>query len=242
MIVERILEAVVIVAAIGAALRLVGLREREGSSLWAQVRERPFPVTAAVVTALLLAGAVVELLRPSAPTELARNTSPGDWWHLFTAPFLQGGLAPTVFNIVTAAVVLALAGWFWGQLVAAGVWLLAAWAPVGAVAGLVGYHVSADDVAAYSFGSSGATYFTAGTLCTALLLTGTGRGRLLGLVAPAVGVVMWLATNDGHGVLLVEGALLGLVLGLALGPVLGPFLGTAGRVRTVRDDGKDATR
>ncbi len=201
MIVERILEAAVVIVAIGTALRLVGLREREGVSLWAQVRERPVPVTALVVTALLVVGGL-----------LGNPGTPDDWWHAFTAPFFQGDVLSTLFNIATAAIVLALAGWFWGQLVAAGVWLLAAWAPVGAAAGLVGYHVSAQNVTAYSFGSSGATFFTVGTLCTALLVAGAGRERLLGLVAPAIGMVMWLATNDGHGVMVVEGAVLGLVL------------------------------
>jgi hypothetical protein len=49
---------------------------------------------------------------------------------------------------------------------------------------------------AYSAGSSGATYFTAATLCAAL--------------------VMWITTNDGHGVLFIEGFVLGLLLRAAL--------------------------
>ena len=75
-----------------------------------------------------------------------------------------------------------------------------------------GLQVSAANTAAYSAGSSGATYFTAATLCAALLWTATGRTRLLGLVAPAIAAVMWIVTNDGHGVLFVEGFALGLLL------------------------------
>jgi hypothetical protein len=80
------------------------------------------------------------------------------------------------------------------------------------VAKLAGYHVSAANASAYSAGSSGATYFTAATLCAALLCCGAGRARLAGLAGPVIALVMWFATNDGHGVLFVEGFVFGLLL------------------------------
>lgn len=72
------------------------------------------------------------------------------------------------------------------------------------------------DTTAYSAGSSGATYFTAATLCAAMLWGGTGRLRLLGLVGPALALIMWVATNDGHGVVFTEGFVLGLLVWPAL--------------------------
>jgi hypothetical protein len=105
-----------------------------------------------------------------------------------------------VFNIVSAAIVLALTEWCWGRLITAGLWLLGAWAPIGKAAGLLGYHVSAHNVTAYTAGSSGATYFTAGTLCAAVLLKGAGRQRLLGLVGPLIAFVMWIGVNARSGI------------------------------------------
>jgi hypothetical protein len=125
---------------------------------------------------------------------------------------MQEGVIGALFNVISAAIVLAMAEWQWGRLTAAAIWLIGAWAPVGDVAQLAGYKVSAANVAAYSAGSSGATYFTAATLCAALLWTAAGRTRLLGLAAPAIAAVMWIVTNDGHGVLFIEGFVLGLLL------------------------------
>lgn len=119
-------------------------------------------------------------------------------------------------RLPVAAIIVALAEWQWGRLIAAVIWLTAAWAPIGHLAGLAGYHVSAANATAYTAGSSGATYFTAGTLCTALVCSAAGRVRLLGLVAPTIALVMWIATNDGHGVLFTEGFVLGALLWAAL--------------------------
>ena len=213
-IIERALEAVLFLAAAQAGLRLF---EKPGEPVLALARRlirRRRPVTAIVITALLAAGGLLQALWPGALDAL-RQEPHGAWWRTFTAPFVQtgGGLAGALFNIVSAAVVLALAEWQWGRLAAAAVWLAGAWAPVGDVARLAGYHVSAASASAYSAGSSGATYFTAATLCAALLCGGgAGRARLLGLAGPAIALVMWIATNDGHGVLFVEGFAGGLLL------------------------------
>ncbi len=228
-IIERVLEAVLFVVAAQSGLRLF---EQPGQQPGKQPGQQPgkqpgepplalarrlirrrMPVTAIVITTLLAAGGVLQAIWPGALDAL-RQEPHGAWWRPFTAPFVQtgGGLAGALFNIVTAAIIVALAEWQWGRLLAAAIWLTGAWAPVGDVARLAGYHVSAADAFAYSAGSSGATYFTAATLCAALLCCGTSRARLAGLAGPAIALVMWFATNDGHGVLFIEGFVLGLLL------------------------------
>jgi membrane associated rhomboid family serine protease len=175
------------------------------------LRGHRVPVTAIGITAALCLGSLLEVFWSGALDAL-RNDSSGQWWRVFTAPFVQDGIAGAAFNIIGAAIIVALAEWYWGRLITAGTWLLGAWAPVGKVAGLLDYHVSAHNAAAYTAGSSGATYFTAGTRCAALLLSGVGRERLLGLVGPAIALFMWVSLNDGHGVLFVEGFTLGLAM------------------------------
>ena len=88
----------------------------------------------------------------------------------------------------------------------------ARWGLCAALGRVVGYHVSAVDVAAYRAGSSGATYLAAATLSAALVIRGTGRRRLLGLAGPAIAATLWVTANDGHGVVFVEGFAVGLVL------------------------------
>jgi hypothetical protein len=75
-----------------------------------------------VITALLAAGGVLQAIWPGALAAL-RQEPHGAWGRTFTAPFVQtgGGLAGTLFNIVTAAIIVALAEWQWGRLVAAAI-------------------------------------------------------------------------------------------------------------------------
>jgi hypothetical protein len=228
-IIERVLEAILFVVAAQSGLRLFEADGEAPVALARRLIRRRLPVTAIVITALLAAGGLLQAAWPGALDAL-RQQPHGAWWRTFTAPFVQtgGGLAGALFNIATAAIILALAEWQWGRLAAAAVWLTGAWAPVGDIAKLAGYHVSASNASAYSAGSSGATYFTAATLCAALLCSGpllsaatppfrgVGRAHLLGLVGPAIALVMWIATNDGHGVLFTEGFVLGLLLRVAL--------------------------
>jgi hypothetical protein len=253
-VVERVLEALLFVVAAQAGRRLFGASDEPVPALARRLIRRRLPVTAIVITALLAAGALLQLAWPGALDAL-RQQPHGAWWRTFTAPFVQtgGGLAGALFNIATAAIILAMAEWQWGRLAAAAVWLTGAWAPVGDVAKLAGYHVSAANAAAYSAGSSGATYFTAATLSAALLCTGAlqygalqhgalqygglryggllgrgaqlsdgaplpdaGRALLLAVAGPAIALVMWITTDDGHGVLFIEGFVLGLLLRAAL--------------------------
>lgn len=218
MIVERILQAVLMLVALRTGVRLVARRTpaRRTDGLEGELRTLPgqrFPLTAAVVTGLLVAGVVLEACWPDALDALRRDPSSHQWWRLLTSPFVQDGdIAGTVFNLASAALVLALAEWHWGRLLAAVTWLVGAWAPLGDLAGMVGYRVSAGDAVAYTAGSSGATYFTAATLCAALALTGSGGERLLGLAAPALGVALWLVAGDGHGVMFSQGVVFGALL------------------------------
>jgi hypothetical protein len=229
-IVERILEAVVLFAALRAGLALVELPwgDGQGRALRAELRRRPLPVVAITLMLALTAGLVVSLASPAALRAL--SDPPGAaGWRLFTAPFVQdGGVLGGLWNVITAFAVLTLAEWAWGPVTAALIWLAGAWAPLGDLAALAGYHVSQSDVSAYSAGSSGATYFTAATLCAALLVLRSGRARWANLAVPALGLVMWLATNDGHGVLMVEGFLAGLLLA-----GLWSLLGHCGAVNTI---------
>jgi hypothetical protein len=211
MIIDRILEGVLFAIAFRTGLRLLSQPGETPPALARRLGRRRLPVVAIVITAVLAAGCVLELAWPGALDALRQQPS-GAWWQTFTAPFVQEGIAGALFNVISAAIVLAMAEWQWGRLAATAIWLTGAWGPMGDLAQLAGYHVSAADVTAYSAGSSGATYFTAATLCAALLGSAAGRARLLGLVAPAIAAGMWIVTNDGHGVLFVEGFALGLLL------------------------------
>lgn len=253
-IVERVMETVVLIAALRCGIALLGLPwgDGRGRELRADLRRRPLPVTAISLTVLLAAGLIVSLASPGALHALSQPPSGSGGWRWFTAPFAQdGGVFGGLWNVITAFAVLALAEWSWGPVAAAVIWLVGAWAPLGDVAALVGYHVSQSDVSAYSAGSSGATYFTAATLCGALLALRSGRTRWAGLAASAIGLVMWLATNDGHGVVVVEGFVAGLLLAglwagrfrgrLSAGAERGPLAGAqADGIRTQQQAGVSA--
>ena len=218
MFVDRIFEAVLLVMAAKVGLALVSRRAAASEvSVVGLLRSHRPPVAAIAVTAALVVGALLQVCWPGALDALRTSPASGQWWRVLTAPFVQdSGIVGALFNIVTAAIVVALAEWQWGRLLASGLWLVGAWAPVGAVASLVGYHVAAQNVVAYSAGSSGATYFTAGTLCAAAILGLGGRERLAGLAGLGVALLMWLWLDDGHGVVLTVGVALGLLLWCAV--------------------------
>ena len=207
---ERMLEGALIVIAVRAGAELCGFGEPSP-------RARRRPVVAAMFGVVLIAGFVVGLAVPGAVGALADAPGVGGWWRPFTAPFVQdSGIVGGAFNVVTATIVIALLEWTWGRALAAGAWLAGAWGLCAALGRVVGYHVSAGDVASYRAGSSGATYFAAATLSAALVVRGTGRRRLLGLVGPAIAAALWVTANDGHGLVFVEGFAVGLVLSVAL--------------------------
>ena len=65
-------------------------------------------------------------------------------------------------------------------------------------------------------GSSGATYFLAATLAAALLLRSrVSKERLLAAGVPVLGLALWFAQDNGHGLVTAYGFVLGaLVWGL----------------------------
>lgn len=212
--IDQIFEAVLVVITINTGVRVLNLGRKpsQGEQTLFVLAQRRLPLAAMAIVAALVAGSVLEASWPGALDALRRSSSSHQWWRVFTAPFVQESVLGAVFNIVTAAIVLALAEWTWGWVGAVALWLLGAWAPLGDLATLTGYHVSTAHQTAYSAGSSGATYFVAATLCAALLIRGRGRERLLALIGPAIAVFMWFLRNDGHGVLFTEGFVLALVL------------------------------
>lgn len=220
MIIERTIEAVLILLAIRAGVRLLARERadtREELDLEKELRglasAKRLPIAALVLLVLLTIGALAEVIWPGTLNVLRNDPSNSDWWRPLTAPFVQDdGVIGAIFNLVTAAAVMALGEWYGGGLLALGIWAIGAWAPMGAVAALAGYRVAAANTDAYTAGSSGATYFTAATLCAALICAGTGRDRLIGLVGPVIGVISWLALGDGHGLLFTAGVIVGVVL------------------------------
>ena len=179
MIIERVLEAVLFVVAAKTAIALFSAPDEPALVLGRRLSRRRLPVAAIVITTALIAGCLLEVAWPGALSAL--RTGPASaWWQVFTAPFVQdGGVAGALFNIVSAAIIVALAEWQWGRLIAAVIWLTAAWAPIGHLAGLAGYHVSAANATAYTAGSSGATYFTAGSPRQRMARPGPAAARRL---------------------------------------------------------------
>jgi hypothetical protein len=118
-VVERVLEALLFVVAAQAGRRLFGPADEPVPALARRLIRRRLPVTAIVITALLAAGALLQLAWPGALDAL-RQQPHGAWWRTFTAPFVQtgGALAGALFNIATAAIILAMAEWQWGRLAA----------------------------------------------------------------------------------------------------------------------------
>ncbi|MFD9535826.1 hypothetical protein [Streptomyces sp. NPDC060010] len=139
--------------------------------------------------------------------------------------FMQnGGLFGGAWNIATLAVVAAMADWFWGAPITLGLFLAGILLPehIDTLFG-AGDHHSTDP---RNFaGSSGATYFLGATPVAALLFrvlrelptarTGLDKAQrtevLFAAGVPALGLVMWFAQANGHGLVSVYGFVLGAV-------------------------------
>lgn len=174
---------------------------------------RRLPWAAAALTAVALAGVATQLLWSGAMDALDGDPSRSGWWRVVTSVFMQnGGVAGAAWNIATLAVMAALAEWFWGSPVMLGLFAAGIFLPqhIDSLVG-AGGHTSSD---ARNFaGSSGATYFLAATLAAALLLrSGVAKERLLALAAPALGLILWFAQSNGHGLVTVYGFVLGAVV------------------------------
>ncbi|WP_406440555.1 hypothetical protein OHB14_16730 [Streptomyces sp. NBC_01613] len=173
------------------------------------LRGRPVPWAAVALTAVAIGAVVLQHSWSGAMDALDSDPRRSGWWRVVTSVFMQnGGFFGALWNIVTLAAIAALAQWFWrGPLMlvlfAAGILLPER------IDALFGETDRSTDPRNFA-GSSGATYFLAATLAAALLLTTTDtRQRLLALSVPAAGLAMWLAQENGHGLVTVYGFALG---------------------------------
>ncbi|MFJ9060688.1 hypothetical protein [Streptomyces sp. NPDC102409] len=197
------------------------------------LRGRRIPWAAVTLTGLALAGVVLQVCWSGAMDALDADPALSGWWRALTSVFIQnGGLFGGAWNITTLAVVAALADWFWGAPITLGLFLAGILLPehIDPFFG-AGSHHSTDP---RNFaGSSGATYLLGATLAAALLLRvlcelPTARTRLnkaqrtealFAAGVPALGLVMWFAQANGHGLVSVYGFVLGAAVCLVARPV-----------------------
>ncbi|WP_328535295.1 hypothetical protein [Streptomyces sp. NBC_00344] len=195
------------------------------------VGRRRIPWAAVALTAVALAAVVTQLCWPGAMGALDNDPNKSGWWRVVTSVFMQnGGFLGAAWNIATLAVIAALAQWFWGAplmvgLFAAGIFLPQHIDPLFGASGGV-----STDPRNFA-GSSGATYFLAATLAAALLLrpgapTETRKQRLLALAVPVLGLTLWFAQSNGHGLVAFYGFALGALVRFLARPVLRPGLNT----------------
>ncbi|MFJ9343076.1 hypothetical protein ACIRP0_27865 [Streptomyces sp. NPDC101733] len=198
---------------------LMVLMFKGGSALLGEggARGRRVPWAAVVLTGIALVGVAVQIGWSGAMDAFDADPAKSGRWREFTSVFMQnGGLFGGAWNIATLAVIAALATWWWGTPLTLGLFLAGIVLPehVDALLGAGGPHST--DPRNFA-GSSGATYFLGATLAAALLVRAvrTGRARserkevLLAAAVPALGLAMWCAQSNGHGLVAVYGFLLG---------------------------------
>ncbi|WP_371616382.1 hypothetical protein [Streptomyces sp. NBC_00454] len=184
------------------------------------LRQRRIPWAAVGLTALALAAVAVQFLWSGAMDAFDSDPAKSGWWRVLTSVFMQnGGLLGGAWNIATLAVIAALAEWLWGGPLMLGLFLAGILLPehLDALFGLGGHHST--DPRNFA-GSSGATYFLGATLAAALLLhvlrsggadrTGAHtKDALLALAVPVLGLTLWFAQSNGHGLVSTYGFTLG---------------------------------
>ncbi|EXG82814.1 hypothetical protein [Cryptosporangium arvum] len=190
-----------------------------GSLLVAERRSVPWLAIAGV--AALFGGLVLQAVWGGAEAALAHDPARSGWWRPFTSVLLQnGGPFGDVFNVVTAAIALALAQWHWG--VRRALVLVVAAVLVPDVLDLM---VGGGDLGGQArnyVGSSGVVYFLAATPAGALLLAGPGvRRRLLASAVPVAGLALWFLQSNGHGLVSAEGFVVGVLAALVSSRVSG---------------------
>ncbi|MCD9879232.1 hypothetical protein [Streptomyces guryensis] len=173
------------------------------------LRQRPIPWAAVALTAVAIGGVVLQHSWSGAMDALDSDPRKSGWWRVVTSVFMQnGGFFGAAWNIVTLAVMAALAQWFWRGPLMVALFTAGILLPE-RIDALFGESSHSTDPRNFA-GSSGATYFLAATVASALLLTTTDtRQRLLAMSVPAAGLAMWLAQDNGHGLVAVYGFLLG---------------------------------
>ncbi|MFD4635188.1 hypothetical protein ACFVYR_29685 [Streptomyces sp. NPDC058284] len=212
-----------------AALMVMMINSGLGAVGRDSLRGRPVPWVAVGLTALAVAGVVLQLCWKGAMAALDDDPAKSGWWRVLTAVFMQnGGFTGGLWNIATLAAVAALAQWLWGGpltalLFGAGILLPER---IDALLGLGGGHST--DPRNFA-GSSGATYFLGATLAAALLTRArTRKEQALAAGVPVLGLLMWVAQDNGHGLVAAYGFALGTVLWAVLRrvPRLRPGAGT----------------
>jgi hypothetical protein len=175
-------------------------------------RGRGVPWVAVGITVLAVAGVVTQLVWDGAMSAFDSNPANPGWWRIFTSVFVQnGGVAGTIYNLVTIAAVLVLVEWLWGPARTLCLFLAAVLLP-----GLISHVLTSstslvEDPRNYA-GSSGVTYCLAATLAGVLLLrASTARQRLLAVAAPIVGLATWFLQDNAHGLVVAYGFVFGLV-------------------------------
>ncbi|WP_330328524.1 hypothetical protein OHS33_01410 [Streptomyces sp. NBC_00536] len=180
------------------------------------LRGRRTPWAAVGLTALVVAGLVTQLTWSGAMDTFDSDPARSGWWRIVTSVFMQnGGPAGDAWNIATIAVIAALAEWFWGGPLMLGLFTAGILLPT-YVDMLFGQSDRSTDPRNFA-GSSGATYFLAATLAAPLLLRALRAGRsgvnakeaLLALGAPVLGLTLWFAQSNGHGLVAAYGFALG---------------------------------
>ncbi|MBV6699835.1 hypothetical protein [Kitasatospora aureofaciens] len=175
---------------------------------------RQVPWAAVGLTVLAVAGVVLQLCWSGAMDALDSDPAKSGWWREFTSVFMQnGGAGGALWNLATLAAVAALAQWYWGGPLTLGFFFAGIVLPnrIDTLLGL-GDDTPSTDPRNFA-GSSGATYFLGATLALALLTgTGAAKERALAIGVPVLGLAMWLAQENGHGLVAVYGFALGAVV------------------------------
>ncbi|MCX4884598.1 hypothetical protein [Streptomyces sp. NBC_00847] len=210
---------------------------------------RRIPWAAVGLTGLALAGVALQLCWSGAMGALDADPSKSGWWRVVTSVFMQnGGFGGAAWNIATLAAVAAFADWFWGAPLTLGLFAAGILLPE-QIDKLWGQTSHSTDPRNFA-GSSGATYFLGATLAVALLLRGGAdensrraagqsadegsddqgadhgkavrKNRLLALGVPVLGLAMWFAQENGHGLVSCYGFALGALAWAAFRTVLHP--------------------
>ncbi|WP_187363826.1 hypothetical protein [Streptomyces piniterrae] len=200
-----------------AALMVMMINSGLGAVGRDSLRGRPVPWVAVGLTVVAVAGVILQLCWAGAMAALDNDPTRTGWWRVFTSVFMQnGGVAGAAWNIATLAFVAALAQWLWGGPLTALLFVAGILLPeqIDALFGLGGG--PSTDPRNFA-GSSGATYFLGATLA-AFLLTRTRARKEQALAAgvPALGLLMWFAQDNGHGLVAVYGFVLGTLIWAAL--------------------------
>lgn len=174
------------------------------------VRGRPIPWAAVILTAIAVGGVLLQMVWSGAMHALDADPTRSGWWREFTSVFLQnGGVFGALWNLVTLAVVAALAQWYWGGPLTLGFFVAGIVLP-GRIDSRLGLADGPSTDPRNFVGSSGATYFLGATLALAFLTrTRLPKELALAIGVPVLGLAMWLAQDNGHGLVSVYGFALG---------------------------------